>query len=294
MSDTASRNASGTGGTTALTVVPPIKAREDVDGCGCLDCRGVETETVRRTVLDTLVWSVGLFRDHPSIVVVGAVTILLNRLLETNLVDALPSPAVGGLETLTAFAFVVVLRAYVATFVASDLTGHRVTVRDAGRRTLDRVPALTGVFALVVSLALLVPSLMSMLLLFLVTAVTGNPIAALGFPAVVAVGGVLFVAPLLFVLFKFWFAPEACVIGQYGPVESLRISWHITTNYRAKFLLVVFIATGSAVGFYLPEVTASTPAFGPVLHAVSASVGEFMSMLWAGAYAHNYVQGVLD
>jgi hypothetical protein len=37
------------------------------------------------------------------------------------------------------------------------------------------------------------------------------------FPVAAAVGGIMFAVPFLFLLYKFWFAPEACVIGQYAP-----------------------------------------------------------------------------
>jgi hypothetical protein len=99
-------------------------------------------------------------------------------------------------------------------------------------------------------------------------------------------------------LFKFWFAPEACVIGQYGPIESLRVSWHITTNYRGKFILIAVIAIGSALGLYLPtplpELGTRVASVAPVVSVISASVGELLSVVWASAYAHIYVQGIVS
>jgi hypothetical protein len=67
---------------------------------------------------------------------------------------------------------------------------------------------------------MVIPSLVSLPLFVVVGFTLGDPVAILGFPIVAAVGGVIVVVPLLFLLFKFWFAPEACVIGQYGPIES--------------------------------------------------------------------------
>ena len=91
---------------------------------------------------------------------------------------------------------------------------------------------------------------------------------------------------------------EACVIGRYGPIESLRISWHITTNYRGKFLLIVVIAIGSALSLYLPtifpEVGTGLTLMQPALRVVSSSVSELLSIVWASAYAHIYVQGVVS
>jgi hypothetical protein len=113
-----------------------------------------------------------------------------------------------------------------------------------------------------------------------------------------AVGGVVFAVPFLFFLFKFWFAPEACVIGQYGPIESLGVSWRITTNYRGKFVLIAVIAIGSAISIYLPTVlpefgTAPAPV-SPILDALSSSAGELLSVVWASAYAHTYIQGIVS
>jgi hypothetical protein len=281
------------GDAAARDSAPMVEARADVDGCGCLDCRNVEAAAVHRTALDALVWSGRLFRSRPSLVAVAGAAVLARRFLEAGGVGVLPTPAVGALEAVTAFASVFLLRAYVGTVAAGELTGDPVTVREGLSRSVARAPALVGVVLLVVCSVLLVPSLLSLPLFALVAAVPGAPGGTIPFPVVAAVGGVLFAVPFLLLLFTFWLAPEACVIGRYGPVESLRVSWHVTTDYRRKFLLVVVIAVGSAVGLYLPTSLPATGARLAPLHPVSASVGELLSLLWAGAYAHVYVQGAL-
>ncbi len=292
------RRTSVGGDATACDVTPTIKARDDVDGCGCLECRGIETTATRRSVLDTLVWSVRLFRSYPSIVVFAGVIILANRLLETDSIDVLPMPAIGVFETLAAFAFVVLIRAYVGTIVAGELTGDPVTRREGLRRSLARTPALLGVIALTVLSVMTVPFLLFFPFFVLAALIPGNPVDVVGFPVVAAVGGIAFAVPFLFVLFKFWFAPEACVIGQYGPLKSFRVSWRITTNYRGKFVLIGVIAIGSALGFYLPtylpEMGTRLAPLTPVLGVLSSSVGELLSVLWASAYAHIYVQGIVS
>jgi hypothetical protein len=283
--------------TTACDVAPTIKARDDVDGCGCLDCRNIETTTTNRTVLDALVWSVRLFRSYPSIVAFAGVIVLVNRLLETDLVTVLPTPAVGIVEAVTAFAFVISIRAYVGTIVAGELTGEPVTIRAGLRRSVTRTPALVGAVLLVVFAVMTVPFFVSLPLFGLVSAVPGNPAESVGFPVVAAVGGIVFAVPFLGLLFKFWFALEACVIGQYGPVESLRVSWRITTDYRRKFVLIVVIAAGSALSFYLPTVLpdlgTGLARIAPVVDVLSSSVGELLSIVWASAYAHIYVQAIV-
>lgn len=284
--------------TTTCDVAPTIKTRDDVDGCGCLECRNIETTATNRTVLDALVWSVRLFRSYPSIVAFAGMIIFVNRLLETDIIAVLPTPAVGFVETLTAFAFIVSIRAYVGTIVAGELTGESVTVREGLHRSLARTPSLVGVIVLIVFSVMTIPFLVSLPLLVLAGAIPGNPVDMVGFPVVAAVGGTVFAVPFLFVLFKFWFAPEACVIGQYSPLKSLRVSWRITTNYRGKFVLIGLIAIGSAFSLYLPtylpETGTGLASLIPVLSVISSSVGELLSIVWASAYAHIYIQGIVS
>ena len=292
------RRASTAADQTTCDVAPTIKARDDIDGCGCLECRNIETTTINRTVLDALVWSVRLFRSYPSIVVFAGVIILINRLLETDAVTVLPTPAVGVVEAVTAFAFIISIRAYVGTIVAGELTGDPVTVREGLRRSIARTPALVGIVLLVVFSVMTIPFFLSLPLFVLVGVIPGNPVEMVGFPVAAAVGGIVFAVPFLLLLFKFWFAPEACVIGKYGPIESLWVSWRITTNYRGKFLLILVIVVGSALSLYLPTVL---PELGtglalvpPALDVISSSIGELLSIVWASAYAHIYVQGVVS
>jgi hypothetical protein len=294
----ATRGSSTVDGTSTCDVAPTIRARDDIDGCGCLECRNIETTTTNRTVLDALVWSVRLFRSYPSIVAFAGVIILANRLLETDFVTVLPAPAVGVVEAVAAFAFVISIRAYVGTIVAGELTDNPVTIREGLHRSIARTPALIGVVLLVVFSVLMVPFFVSFPLFVLGGFILGNPVEILGFPIVAAVGGIVVAVPFFLLLFKFWFAPEACVIGQYGPIESLGVSWRLTTYYRGKFVLIVVIAVGSAIGIYLPTVV---PGLGtgralvsPVLSVTSSSVGELLSVVWASAYAHTYVQGIVS
>ncbi|SFS36223.1 hypothetical protein [Halostagnicola kamekurae] len=284
--------------TTAGDAAPTIRARDDVDGCGCLECRNIETVTTRRTALDALVWSLRLFRSRPSIVAFAGVGIVANRLLETDSINMLPTPVVGLFDVITAFAFVFLIRAYVGTIVAGELTGDTVAIREGLHRTSTRIPALVGAIVLFILSVMAIPFLVSLPLLVLVGVVPGNPVEVVGFPVVGAISVVVVTVPFLLLLFKFWFVPEACVIGQYGPVEALRISWHVTTNYRGKFVLILIIAIGSAISFYLPtylpEMGTKLGGLHPVLSVISASFGEFLSIVWASAYAHIYVQGVVS
>ena len=296
--DTPVRRGSISADTTSRDMAPTIKARDDVDGCGCLECRNIETTTTNRTVLDALVWSVHLFRSYPSIVAFAGVIILVNRLIETDVITVLPIPAIAVIEVLAAFVFIISIRAYVGTIVAGELTGESVTIREGLHRSLARTPALIVVILFIVFSVMTIPVLVFFPILILAGIIPGNPVDIVGFSVAAAVGGVAFAVPFLFLLFKFWFAPEACVIGQYGPLKSLRVSWRITTNYRGKFVLIGVIAIGSAVTLYfptyLPEMGTSMTSLTPVLRMISSSAGELLSIVWASAYAHIYVQGIVS
>ncbi|WP_367175791.1 hypothetical protein [Haloarcula rubripromontorii] len=279
-------------------MAPTIKARDDVDGCGCLECRNIDTINTNRTVLDALVWSVRLFRSYPSILAFTGMVILANRLLETDSVAVLPMPVIDIIEGLTAFVFIISLRTYVGTIVAGELTNDPVTIREGLRRSISRTPALVGLIFIIVFSIMTIPFLVFVPLVLLVGMLPVTPAEIVNFPVAIVVGMIIFAVPFLFFMFKFWFAPEACVIGQYGPFKSLRVSWRITSNYRGKFLLIVVIAIGSAVNFYLPAVIPQTETgltvVHPVLHIISSSASELLSIVWASAYAHIYVQGVVS
>ena len=296
--DTPVQRTSTASDTTTDDVVPTIKARDDVDGCGCLDCRNIERPATRRSVLDALVWSVRLFRSYPSIVVFSGVIILARRLLETDSINVLPMPVIGVVEVLTAFAFIILIRAYVGTIVAGELTGEPVTRREGLHRSLARTPSLVGVVILTVVLVMTIPFFVALPLFLIVGVLPATPVDMISFPVAAAIGGITFAVPFLFLLYKVWFALEACVIGQYGPVKSFRVSWRITTNYRGKFVLIGVIAIGSAASLflptYLPEMGMSLASLNPVLSLISSSVSELLSIVWASAYAHIYVQGVVS
>ncbi|EMA18013.1 hypothetical protein C443_20022, partial [Haloarcula argentinensis DSM 12282] len=221
-------------------------------------------------------------------------TILANRLLETDIINTFPMLVIDLLDGLTAFVFIILIRAYVGTIVAGELTDSSVTIREGVHRSITRTPALIGVTLLIVFSVMTVPFFLSLPLLLLAGAIPGNPADIVGFPVVAAVSVLVFAVPFLGLLFKFWFAPEACVIGQYGPLKSLRISWQITTNYRRKFVLIAIIAIGSVSNLYLPEMGTSVASVAPVLRVLSTSVGDLLSIVWASAYAHLYIQEIVS
>ncbi|MFC4540688.1 hypothetical protein ACFO5R_01950 [Halosolutus amylolyticus] len=281
--------------------VPSVRVRQDEDGCGCLACRNVTIEAARRSIVDALAWSGRLFRSRPSIPLLGLALVVANRLLENVVPLYVPLPLVEFLEGVATFVLLVGFRAYVATIVAGEVTGDRVTLRDGLRHSLARTPALLGLGALVVVglVFLLGPTVMVPIVVVAVPVFVDavDPASALG--TVLLVSAVLAgLLPMLLVLVRFWFAIEACAVGGYGPLESLRVSWTITTTDRARVLVLALAAfastgVGHAVGS-LPWTIEATGPVGPLFDALSASLGELVTVAWFGAYAHLYVQAVVQ
>ncbi|WP_415382525.1 hypothetical protein [Halosimplex sp. TS25] len=275
-------------------MIPAIRPRQDTDRCGCLDCRGVDATVLRRSTLDSLVWSVSLCRRNPSIPALALGLVLAGQLLNSGLAQSAPAPVVDLTEPLVPFGLLVVLRGYVAGVAAGELTGQQVSLSAGLRHSFRRGIALVGVLAVVVAFAISVPSIVTLPLLVGAFVSGVNPMATFGVESVFVALLALHVVPLLFVLYACWFAFEACVIGRYGPVDSLRVSWAITRGRKRKFLLVLVATAGSiAVTTLIGDVPGTGGRFlpsGPVTRAVAASLGELTAIVWYGVYAHLYVQ----
>lgn len=289
------RGSSGTGGL-------PIRRDAETEGCGCLDCRNVDAATTRRSLFDTVRWGWGLCRAYPSIPVFGVALVAMATLVDTVGAQYLPTPVVTLLSLVFSVGFFVGLRAYVATLAARDLTGSTLSPWPWCRRAIGRalllIPVvLTLVFVLSMLSMLLTIALFGVLLLADVQPAApglGQP----AFLAVIAVSVVTLVGPLLLVLFKCWFAMEACIIGRYGPIEAVRVSWGMTTAYRGKLLRLVAVVIATLGIGYLDGVTPSL-AGGPRtllagLQTLLGALGELSAVLWFAVSAHLYVHGVVD
>lgn len=281
-------------------MIPVVREREEMDGCGCPDCRGLDVLTLRRTTPDTLVWSLRLFRRYPSILALALGFVLVGRLLQTVLAPYFPPPAIDTARVLSVLGVGVVVRAHVSGLVASDLIDSSTKAWNALKLTVRRLPALAGI---VLGIGV------TFVLTFIGTTLVSFPLVAVffGFEAVpvptapafevVAVGFMLFsVLPVLFVLFKFWFAIEACVVGRYGPIESLRVSWRLTRNHRERFLITLAVAVGSVFGSVLlgSGFGVRVGASSSILDAAATDLGTLLSVVWYGVFAHFYVQGVVE
>ncbi|MBX0286082.1 hypothetical protein [Haloarcula salinisoli] len=280
----------------------PIRRRAETDGCSCLDCRNVDAATTRRSVLDTVQWSLGLCRAYPSILLFGVCLVTAGVGVDALGARYLPSPVVRLLDILMAAGFVLGLRAYVATLTARELTGSSLAPWPWCRRAIVRTLLLAVV---VLALVFVIAAASTALTFALFGALVvggmlppGGPLHQPGFLAAVAVSVGLLLVPVFYVLFKCWFALEACIIGRYGPVDAIRVSWGLTTTYRGKVLRLTAVVILSLGASYVAALTPSVSGpLGTLLSSLGplvGALGELTAVLWYAVSAHLYVQGVLD
>lgn len=289
------RDGPGTGGL-------PIRRNAETEGCSCLDCRNVDAATTRRSLFDTVRWGWRLCRAYPSVLASGVALVAMVTLVDTVGARYLPTPIVTLLSLLFSAGFFVGLRAYVATLAARELTGSTLSPwpwcrRAIGRALLLVVVLLALVFALSMLSTLLTIALFAVLLLADVQPAApslGQP----AFLAVIAVSVIMLVGPLLLVLFKCWFAMEACIIGRYGPVDAVRVSWGMTTAYRGKLLrlaaVVVATLAVSSLDGAVPSLAGGPGTLLAGLQTFLGALGKLSAVLWFAVSAHLYVHGVVD
>jgi hypothetical protein len=282
-----------------------VRLQEDIDGCGCLRCQEVDHEVVRRSLADILYWSTRLPFARPSILLVfGAVGLLQLGVLVTP--TAL-SMALVGLGVLGVF----IGRGYIGVVGRGALGHEKPTPSAAVRTVLHRFPAFLGaVVAVILLLVLLVAVVVSVL------SPGGRWLATVtGTDPVLAELGTLFllVALVVYTLLKACFIPEACFIGGYGPLTSVRVSWRITSVHRLKAVLILAgFAVLIALGIVLDTQLAGAGA--PV--ALSVEVGGTtvvlrsfglslaggvrftfdlaVTALYSGMFVHQYVESTVS
>ncbi len=282
-----------------------IRFREDVDGCGCLRCQGVDRDVLRRSVPEALGWSGRLLVAKPSILLVFAAVGLVHLLAVAGTGRAV---AVGAVVSVLG---ALVARGYVAVTGGAVIRGERPSPAETLETVFRRLPALLGATLLVAGLVVAVAALVMVAIapaLQRVLAPVGVDATAVRLAALVAVVGWV-----LYVLVKFCVLPEACFVGGYGPVGSLRASWRVTSLHTAKAVAIVagFVALlglGVALDTRLGDPTS------PV--AVSVRYGEtsvvlrsfgfslaggvrfvfdiVVTAVYAGVFLHQYVGGVFD
>jgi hypothetical protein len=222
-------------------MIPP---RDDIDGCGCIRCRGIDPAILGRSTAGDLRWSIDLLQKRLSVPATAMTFVVVLAALE--LILAPFEPTVGWVDTpihnlIGGVLLGVLLRGYVSTVVASELTDQQMTRREtvafAIRRLLPLSVTLLGMIivgAVAFALSLMVVSLLVFDAGVLGPSVFEGVTPTLLFGSIVAV-----------VFYKFWLAPDIAVVGGVGPVTALRISWTATTTQwlRVASLLVSFVAT---------------------------------------------------
>jgi len=234
-------------------MIPP---RDVIDGCGCIRCRGIDPAILGRSTVGDLRWSVDLLQKRLSVPATATTFVVVLAVLEFILAPF--EPMVGWVDApihnlLGGVLLGVLLRGYVSTVVASELTDQQMTRREtvafATRRLLPLSATLLGMMivgTIAFALSLIVVSLLVFDAGVLGPSVFEGVTPTLLFGSVVAV-----------VFYKFWLAPDIAVVGEVGPVTALRISWTSTTTHwlRVASLLVSFVATVT-----MPDILGSTLA----------------------------------
>lgn len=278
-------------------MVPAVKARADVDGCGCVHCRELDTNTLHRTVLDMLVWSAELCRRYPSVIVLALSVVLADQLLTALAPGSLPGPPLESFDLLTTLGSSVFLRAFISTIVVGELTGTPVSPPTALWASTKQFVTLTVIFVGTIA----VGAFLAMLLWLPVIGV----VLLSGIPSTTPTGTVtgwvvalVTFLPLLFIMFRFGLAIEAYVIGRYNSVKALRISWRITADHHGRFIRILLIAFLSSVALStfggLLGADGSFGVNGAMLQPVTASLGKLTAVVWYAAFAHLYIQAVVE
>lgn len=263
--------------------------------------------TLRRELIDMIPWSVGLFRTYPGVLAIVLAFVTINRVPDSPGSIPIPVPLAIGGGLLYAAIYFVGIRALMGTVAAANLADEPVRYRALLRHAIGRMPAILGLF-IVVGLVIgtisflvfiaTVPALIwGIFVLALLHEVIGTVAIVAAIPLVLLMIFTI-IGPPVYVLFKAWLSIEACVIGNYGPVDSLKVSWRVSTSHRGKLMVIVVSALASSgmlllVGL-LPSVGAATSLIGPPAQFISAGIGELIGITWYAIYAHLYVQGVVD
>lgn len=279
--------------------------RDDVEGCGCLRCQGLAIDVSRRSLPAVFAWSARLPVERPSIAVAFlAVGLGQVALLATSGTDVLPATAFGLLGAFLG-------RGYVAVVGRAALGQQRRSPAAALRVLGRRLPAFLAASALAFLL----------ILAFVVLVVDGlaDPVRAalrtLGASRVAADVAVLLglAGGTVYLLTKLWFVPEACLVGGYRPVASLRTSWAVASLHRAKALALVtgfaaLLALGVLFDTHLSDprsplaLSLTYRGTTVVLRSFGLSAaGGFrlgfdllLAAVYSGVFVHHYVASVVE
>jgi hypothetical protein len=275
-------------------MIPP---RDDIDGCGCIRCRGIDPAILGRSTAGDLRWSIDLLQKRLSVPVTAIIFVVVLAALE--LVLAPFEPTVGWVDTpihnlIGGVLLGVLLRGYVSTVVASELTDQQMTRREtvafAIRRLLPLSATLLGM--MIIGMIAFALSLMIVSLLVFDAGVLGPSVFE-------GVTPILLFGPVVTVVFyKFWLAPDIAVVGRAGPVTALRISWTTTTSQwlRVASLLVSFIATVAVPDILSGALAATNAEFvlgAPGSETLVSGFRWLTASVWYSVGTQIYVRSIL-
>lgn len=280
-----------------------VRFRTDVEGCGCLRCQEVESDVLHRSGFGVLIWSGGLILDRPSILLVFFAVAPIQLLV---LVDSTALVSAGAvLGVLGIF----IGRGYVDVMGRAVLGDRHVSSTEAVRTVFRRLPALVGAITLLSVMLLAV----ALFIRVVFTPIVQSALEPVGVaPTVVDLFSLVLIAGcFLYAVVKFCVLPEACFVGGYGPVASLRVSWTITTLQTTKAILLVagFAALLSlgvfldtrlanptspvALSFRYGDATVVLRSFGfSVASGVRFVFDVVVSAVYSGLFLHQYIDGV--
>lgn len=277
-----------------------IKRKEAVDGCGCLRCRGIDPAVVRRSTAGDLRWSFRLLCRRPRLPALVAVLAFVWWGSKSIIAPAMPTVRQGLQLTifvhsaLSILLLGIFLRGFFGAVVAAEITDKSVNTRQVLAYTTRRLVPLTltvaGLFSLL-GVTLGVSILCVSVLVFDLGLL--KPTIFNGVTPTLLFGSLL--AP---VVYKFWIAPDACVVGNQGSVTAFWSSWRITTAHwrRVCLLLVSFTATITApyaVSGIFVTVSGFNVSSVPGISLLTVQFQWLTTVVWYLVGSHIYVRSTL-
>ncbi len=272
-----------------------LERRTDLGGCGCLECRGVQTVATRRTVGDIVFWLVGFLRSTLS------VPTLFLALVGVQVMSQFASLSVTVVLSAVSFVGAMFARGYVATLVFGALSNRQYTARTATVRTIRRLPAVVATWIITFATVMLFGGVVG----FAFSSLSFFGLAPESLLSSIAAGSfslVVFSGLSIALVVKFVLATEAAVIGGYGPIASHRVSWQLVSfRHRAPIalfgflfsfsLLPLFLGTGSGFGSGLVSGDRWSTGVIPATTIFTAIVGYAFSCF---VFAHLYIRRILE
>ncbi|WP_394741494.1 hypothetical protein [Natronococcus roseus] len=274
-------------------MIERLERREDTEGCACLECRGVQSRAMRRSLVDAIQWSGRILRTRRSLVVLVFVL--------ASLQVGMRLASLGVELLLSGFVFMggLFARNYAITLIAGRVRGRRVAASTAMQHALARLPAVIGTWILTFGILMLVTGVLTGVGMGAVAAVWGPDVLTTPFGLTA-----LWIASIglgIPVIVKFALATEAAVIGGYGPFASLRVSWGLISFRRRTAIALIGVVVSFAVPIvlwnHMTTLSSSGVADATVLAVFGSIGGAFLTVVWyccsCVIFGQLYVQRVL-